>query len=133
MPDISALAVEFQVWKQWMVDTTGLAKDGLHIHFGLMVFMGVRLLWRWRFGWVVAWLAALAFTLGGEWLDLRGEAIVGAFQPDSEHWHDVWNTMVWPTVLLLLGRWLEPRRVNTEAREQERSSGEDAQHSFEQA
>lgn len=104
------LSADFQAVKLVLVEGSGLAKDALHVHFGLAVFVAARLVWRWRYGWAVAWLAALMVTLGGEWLDLRGEALAGALQPDSAHWHDVWNTMFWPTVLALFGRWLQPTR-----------------------
>jgi hypothetical protein len=105
--DVSAL---FQMVKLALLTGTGLGKDALHIHFGLAIFLAVRLIWRGRHGWWAAWSAALAATLGGEWLDIEGEALRGALQPDSAHWHDVWNTMVWPTVLALTGTWLYPPR-----------------------
>ena len=108
--DMVQLSADFQAVKLVLIDGSGLAKDALHVHFGLAVFVAARLMWRWRYGWAVAWLAALGVTLGGEWLDLRGETLAGALQPDSAHWHDVWNTMFWPTVLALLGRWLQPTR-----------------------
>jgi hypothetical protein len=107
--DVVQMSTDFQSAKLMLIGGTGLGKDALHVHFGLAVFVAVRLLWRWRFGWLLAWLAALTVTLGGEWLDVRGEALAGALQPDSAHWHDVWNTMLWPTVLAVLGRWLQPR------------------------
>lgn len=101
--------MDFQQWKTDVIDATGLAKDALHVHIGLLVFVLVRLVWRWRGGWFVAWLVALGFALGGEWLDVRAEQMGGALQPDPAHWHDIWNTMVWPTLFLLIGRWLHPR------------------------
>jgi hypothetical protein len=102
-------AAGFQATKLALLDATGLAKDALHIYFGLALFLAVRLLWRWRWGWVAAWVAVLALAMGVEWLDLRAEDAKGALQPDQAHWHDVWNTMFWPTILALVGRWLQPR------------------------
>jgi hypothetical protein len=104
--DIGEATVAFQVMKAGLVDATGLAKDALHIYFGLALFLVIRLVWPWRGGWLVAWTGTLVMTLGGEWLDLRGENLRGVLQPDSAHWHDIWNTMFWPTVLALIGRWL---------------------------
>ena len=101
--------MDFQQWKLGVIEATDLAKDALHIHIGLMAFVFARLCWRWRGGWFVAWLIALAFAVGGEWLDIRAEQAEGALQPKAAHWHDIWNTMVWPTILLLVGRWLHPR------------------------
>lgn len=100
---------DLQNLKLYLIDLTGLGRDALHVYAGLAVFLFVRLLWRWRGGWVIAWLAALALASSIEWLDMRAEGQAGVPQPDPAHWHDVWNTMVWPTVLLLIGRWLHPR------------------------
>ena len=99
----------FQTLKLTLLAGTGLGKDALHIYLGLAIFLAVRLVWRARFGWWVAWSVALGITLGGEWLDIQTEALGGMLQPDRAHWHDIWNTMFWPTVLALIGRWLQPR------------------------
>ncbi len=100
---------DLQILKVYLLDFTGLERDALHLHAGLALFILVRLGWRWRGGWVVAWLAALAVALGVEWMDIRADGSLGAPQPQPEHWHDIWNTMIWPTVLLLVGRWLQPK------------------------
>jgi hypothetical protein len=103
------IASLFEARKVSVIDATGLDKDALHIYFGLTLFLTVRLLWRWRGGWFAAWLAVLAMACGGEWLDLTAEYSNSAIQPDAAHWHDIWNTMFWPTMLLFIGRWLQPR------------------------
>ncbi|MEE9433144.1 MAG: hypothetical protein V3V15_02760 [Sphingorhabdus sp.] len=99
----------FHDLKFFLADEAGLAKDALHIHIGLAVFVLARLLWRWRGGWFFAWLIALTAALGGEWLDMVRERAANAEVSAEAHWHDVWNTMLWPTVLLFIGRWLHPR------------------------
>ena len=104
------IAALFTEQKTWLVASAGLSKDALHIYVGLALFVAVRLVWRWRGGWLAAWLAVLAMACGGEWLDLTAEYNRSAIQPDAAHWHDIWNTMFWPTVLLLVGRWLQPQR-----------------------
>ncbi len=57
----------------------------------------------------MAWTAALVAALTGEALDIRDEIRGNYAQPDNAHWKDVWNTMLWPTVLLLTGPLLQPR------------------------
>ena len=123
------LASLFEARKLSVVEATGLDKDALHIYFGMTLFLFVRLAWRWRGGWFVAWLAVLAMACGGEWLDITVEAGANAIQPDPAHWHDIWNTMFWPTILLLVGRWLQPKAAAPAAQ----ALGEDAECSLEQA
>jgi hypothetical protein len=107
---------ELQTFKIAALDYTGLSKDALHVYGGMALFLTVRMLWRWRGGWVLAWLAVLALALSIEWLDMKAEQTDGSMVPDAAHWHDIWNTMVWPTVLLLIGRWLQPRpKIKLEA------------------
>jgi hypothetical protein len=130
MTQILAAAPELlQVFKIDMIKATGLSKDALHIYFGLSLFVVVRLCWRWRGGWILAWLAVLAMALGVEWLDLQMETLKFNIRPDDEHWHDIWNTLFWPTVLLLVGHWLQPKpRIKAEP---EAESGDLANQPFE--
>ena len=100
---------DLQLFKEFMIGATGLGKDALHVYAGLLLLIGVRLLWRRRGGWVLGWLAALAVALFVEWLDIRTELIQANLRPDVEHWKDIWNTMFWPSVLLILGPKLQPR------------------------
>lgn len=121
---------DFQQLKLTLLAFTGLGKDAMHIHIGLALFIAARLVWRGRGGWTIAWLVALAAALTGEWLDAREETRIGFPMPDDAHWHDIWNTMLWPTMLLFLGRWLEPRQ-NAEPTAEAKPSGNNAEHTFE--
>ncbi len=109
IPTLANAPDDLQILKLYLLDFTGLERDALHLHAGLALFILVRLAWRWRGGWVIAWLAALTIAIGVEWLDIRADGTGGVPQPQSDHWHDIWNTMLWPTVLLLVGRWLQPK------------------------
>jgi hypothetical protein len=118
---------DLQHLKQILIDGTGLGKDALHVYAGLAMFLTVRLLWRWRFGWIMAWLSTLSLALGVEWLDVQLEQSQLNLRPDAEHWHDIWNTMFWPTMLLLVGRWLQP-----DEKPSVQQSGDFADEAFEQ-
>lgn len=97
---------DVQLMKTIAVSVTGLAKDALHVHVGLLIFFAVRMLWRGRGGTLAAWLVVLAVTLGGEWVDRMGETARQVEVPIAAHIKDVWNTMLWPSLLALLWRWL---------------------------
>ena len=124
------LASLFEERKSWLVTATDLSKDALHIYFGLALFLAVRLVWRRRGGGLIAWGAVLVMACGGEWLDLQAEIGRAAIQPDAAHWHDIWNTMFCPTMLLIVGRWLEPR---ADAPAPAAISGDNAERGLEQA
>ena len=126
---LTLLAALFEERKLSIVSSVGLGKDALHIYFGLALFLAVRLVWRRRGGGLIAWGAVLVMACGGEWLDLNAEISRSSIQPDAAHWHDIWNTMFWPTVLLIVGRWLQPKEKATNAE----TSGEDAEGGLEQA
>ena len=70
--------------KLWLVQHLGLAKDALHIYVGLALLLGCVILFRWPLRswkpWAVVALAAA-------------------------NWHDIWNTLFWPTMLMLLARY----------------------------
>lgn len=82
----------------------GISKDALHIHLGLILFVGLVLILRRSPSNLLPWLVVLAFELANELMDIF-------------HWHpgawsfelgdsgkDLINTMVWPTVILILAR-----------------------------
>ena len=122
------IASLFEERKVSVIEASGLDKDALHIYFGMTLFLAIRLAWRGRGGWIAAWLAVLIMACGGEWLDLTAEYSRSSIQPDAAHWHDIWNTMFWPTVLLVVGRWLQP-----DADPAPEASGENAERRLEQA
>ncbi len=93
-----------QAGKQLVIDATGLAKDALHVHVGLLVFFAAALLLRWPLRSGKPWAAALAAALAGEIWDLTDIAASGAAFDFAPSWHDIWNTMVWPTMLTVLAR-----------------------------
>ncbi len=87
------------------LEMTGLSKDALHVHVGLLVFFGSALLLRSSLAKPRPWLVAALVTIVGELWDLGDNLLGGSPMLIAEHWHDVWNTMLWPTAILLLANW----------------------------
>jgi hypothetical protein len=90
--------------KLWLVGHTGLAKDALHIHVALFLFFAVALVLGWKLSSWRPWLVVLAVTLLGEAWDIRDRIAHGIRLNLWGDWHDIWNTMFWPTMILLLAR-----------------------------
>jgi len=90
--------------KQLAVDHLHLAKDALHIHVVLLAFFLSMLVFRWRARQWRPWLVALAVALVGEIADIVDTLNGGARLRLWGNWHDVWNGMLWPTVIWLLAR-----------------------------
>lgn len=90
--------------KQIIISVTDLAKDALHVHVGLLVFFAAALLLRWSLGSGKPWAAALVAALAGEIWDQASLVSSGAAPNLAPSWHDIWNTMLWPTIITLLAR-----------------------------
>lgn len=83
---------------------TGLERDALHIHVALILyFLAMLVCRRSRFPWIVV----LLFELANEALDLNRQHLNGMPLDWHESAKDLWNTMLWPTVLLLVGRYTD--------------------------
>lgn len=84
-----------------VVAATGLSKDALHVHVGLLVYLAVAVITRRPMRSVIPWLAVLLVALTGEIIDLRNELAVVGHWRWSASVHDLVNTMLWPTVLFV--------------------------------
>lgn len=80
-------------------------KDALHIYAALVIQIVVAKLSRRSLGHFLPWLAVLAIELVNEGLDIfrGGEPRLMPWQVVSAV-HDIFNTMILPTVLLMLCR-----------------------------
>ncbi len=94
----------FRHTKGWLVDWSGLARDGLHVHIGLLVYFGAALTFRWPLRSWKPWAVALTITLAGEAWDIRDTLAYGGRVRLDCNWQDIWNTMLWPTAILILAR-----------------------------
>jgi hypothetical protein len=93
-----------QAAKLWLIEHVGLAKDALHVHIGLLLFVGSALLFRWPLRSWKPWAVAFAAALIGEAWDLRDSL---SYHTRIDFWanfHDVWNTMLWPSLFVVLAR-----------------------------
>jgi hypothetical protein len=94
-----------QSTKLALIGATGLSKDALHIYVALALFFGSALLFRWALKSWKPWAVVLAAALAGEAWDIR-DRIEGSIPIDlAGNWHDVWNTLFWPSVIVVLARW----------------------------
>lgn len=95
----------FQTAKNLIVETTGLARDALHIYVALIIFLGSCLVFGWRAKSWKPWLLVLLAALAGEALDIR-DTLPTKLGPDyCESVKDIVNTLIVPTVLVLLARY----------------------------
>lgn len=106
-----------------MVELTGLEKDALHIYVALLIYLTVCLIFRWKAWQWKPWLVVLAAALSGEALDIYETIGIERRTYLWGNWHDLWNTMLLPTVLLMTSRWTAifvPRKPRTVDQPEER-------------
>ena len=108
---LQLLAEHWVSYKIWLIETVGLTNDAMHIHGSLLILCVSALVLRRRPDSPWCWLIVCIAELFNEYADLRGAA-AGEATIDAAL-HDVYNTMFWPTVLLILGRALFPRKKAT--------------------
>lgn len=82
---------------------TDLERDALHIYAALLVQIGAALLFRRSLASPLPLLAVLAAELLNEVLDTYRDHVAEAWERAAAL-HDIWNTMLFPTVLVLLVR-----------------------------
>ena len=92
---------------------TGLERDALHIHAALLLYILAMGVFRQSRRSRLPWLVVLAVELANEAHDLYYNFDdLGAEAARRATATDLWNTMLWPTVLLFVGRyttWFQPR------------------------
>lgn len=96
---------QFQALKVALLDLFGLGKDALHIYVGLAVFLLTALLFRLPLRDCRPLAAVFLAAVAGELLDLFEELEPNEQPRWGANWHDIWNTMFWPTMLFMLARW----------------------------
>ena len=95
--------LDWQQIKEAIAYYTDLERDALHIYAALLVQVGTALVLRRRLAHWLPWAAVLALAVGNELLDTYRDGVVEQWELDS-NLHDLWNTMLLPSLLLLLAR-----------------------------
>lgn len=91
------------VFKDWI----GLSEDMIHVHFGIAMFLICALILRkYRAGPLIAWSIVAACQIVNEFMDARD----WINWTGSVNWNEVikdsvW-TLFWPTVFVLVWRWI---------------------------
>jgi hypothetical protein len=100
---MGARRLDWQQIKDAIALWTGLERDALHIYAALLVQVASAWVLRRRLAHWLPWACVLAFAVANEWLDMYSDDLVERWEVDAGL-HDLWNTMVLPTLLLLLVR-----------------------------
>lgn len=100
--------MDYTHFKDLIAHYTGLEKDALHIHAALFIYIMVAVLFRRSPRSFLPWTAVLFVELANEAHDVWENWGAPAGWVVGECLKDLWNTMLWPTVLLAaahLTRW----------------------------
>jgi hypothetical protein len=90
----------YSATKEQITLLTGASEDLLHLHAGLLIFVGTALLLRKRMqSWLPISLVAF-FAI----LNELGDEAAGRSNSVSEHIVDIINTLSWPAILFVLAR-----------------------------
>ena len=82
---------------------TDLERDALHIYAAILVQVGSAALLRRNLASPLPWLVVLVAALSNEMLDSYRDGLVEPWERVAAL-HDLWNTMLVPTILALLVR-----------------------------
>ena len=92
--------------KLWLSTASGLDMDSLHVHVGVLAQVAIALLLGKRLSSPWPWAAVAAAVLANEVYDFQYEVWPTRWAQFGESVKDVWNTLLLPTVLLLLVRFV---------------------------
>lgn len=96
---------DFQAWKNWIIHSTGIEKDGMHVITGMLVFLLAAILLRrplrdWR-----PLATVVLVAVAGEIWDMFEYWKAGAPLHPEWSWHDLWVTALCPSLIFALSRW----------------------------
>lgn len=96
--------MDWLVLKRELGVLTGLDRDALHIYAAVAIQGGTALLLRRKLGDWLPWLAVAAIALLNEGADIYSDVWPDRALQASKTIHDLVNTMIMPTALMILSR-----------------------------
>jgi hypothetical protein len=105
---LQALAELWIAYKTQLIGFVGLTNDAMHVHASLLILLLSAVVLRRRPDSIWCWLIVFVAELFNEYADLKG--LAPGEDSIRASVHDLYNTMFWPTVMVVLGRFLFPRR-----------------------
>jgi hypothetical protein len=101
---VTAAGLDWEQVKSAISLWTGLERDALHIYAALLLQVAAAAALRRTLASPWPWLVVLLFALGNEVLDIFRD---GGFEDweRAASLHDLWNTMLLPTLIALLVRY----------------------------
>jgi hypothetical protein len=94
----------FQITKNFLVALTGISKNELHIHFGLIIMLCYSIFFHKRLGSFGPLITVFIFAFIGEWIDFCDDLIYHGYWRWLSSIHDICNTIFWPCIFFLLFR-----------------------------
>jgi hypothetical protein len=98
--------MDWHSFKDWLETASGLDMDALHIHAGILCQLIASLILRRSLRSPVPWLVVLGAVIVNEYYDLTYEYWPNRADQWAESVKDGWNTLLLPTALMLLARFL---------------------------
>ena len=92
--------------KLMLSTATGLNMDALHVHAGVLCQILAALLLRRRLSSPWPWLVVLGLVAANEYYDYLYEVWPDRAEQRAEAIRDIWNTLLLPTLILLLARFV---------------------------
>ena len=105
----------FQALKLSIIAASQLSRDALHVYVGLATFVIAALVFRRSIRSWLPWFAVLVVAVLVEAVDLRDDLLTRGHLRWLASTHDLLNTMLWPTVLVLVARHTRWARVDEPA------------------
>ena len=96
--------VSWEEIKQAIELSTGLSRDALHIHAAVLLQLFVAAISRRGLRNPIPWLVVCVFEVLNERTDMLADGVLESWEQAASI-HDLWNTMLLPTLLFLISRY----------------------------